>query len=261
MKNKRIYNIIKRSDFGKYYDIRYYLSDESFTELCNNLLSRLSQLVLINDNIIIDKMMLAKEINLDCFHCKNQYGCCDGSPHNMNIKQKRVFNKYADKIVDLIRVNDSERYRTLLSNSGWISKGGHINEYKKCCSFVIYKDGITKCAIHKFANDNDINIYDICPLSCLMFPMDIIELRDNNGGCIYYVTSIADYEFWSKFGRWGNYEECNEEFSVQCIYKKQHGKTEFKLKDYKPVWKINRDLLIYIFGNDVYKQICKIMEA
>lgn len=108
-----------------------------------------------------------------------------------------MFDLHAGKIVDLIRENDYTRYNSILANGGFISSTGDISEFDSCCSFFMFDDGASKCSIHKYACDNDISIYDICPLSCLLFPMEIIELHGETDS--YFITSIVDYDFWNIF--------------------------------------------------------------
>lgn len=243
--------------FAKYYDINSKLSDNEFKSLIKYIRQHSDNMVVFeHDNtvFIADLFMLKKRVNLNCFYCENRYGCCGGSPCKMSDKAKRYFNNHAGNIVDLIRDSDYSRYNDIIANGGFIKKNGSITEYDGRCSFLVEEDGIYKCAIRKYASDNSISKYDICSLSCLLFPLEIIRLYGYREA-VYFITSIADMNVWDKIGRWENFGR-DENMSMKCLFEEQNDSV-FGKRDYRPVYMVQRELIEHEFGVSVYELISK----
>lgn len=256
-KDLRIQGIFKHTDEIAYYDLDEVCDEE---EALKAYLSErpLWMLEMKNRVFLIDAEALLQPINLNCFACTKQfkYGCCCGSPCEMSAKNKRKFNQHHSKIEATIKSMNEEDYGKIQENGGLIQTDGSINEYDGRCSFLVHHEGVYKCITHKYALDENIPIYDLCPLSCLMYPLEIMEFMEDNKRPVILLTSVLEEKFAKHFGRWGSYS--NLEVDLRCIDKNAHNKY-FKSEDYKPVFKVNKGLLIHEFGKEVYEVIDKVL--
>lgn len=247
--------------------VEYYDIDESFTSYIDEsfekdidkfkkyLGNRKLGIVEHGERIfLVDKEAIAKEINLNCFECTKiyKYGCCCGSPCDMSSKNKKMFHKHSLQIQNEMKNLDESKYKEIVAKGGFLATDGSINECNGHCSLLVEHEGVRKCIAHKYALDHHIPIYDICPLSCLMYPLEIIELITNKQKTIILLTSVLDEEFTEEFGRWGSYKSLDVD--LRCIDKNAHNEV-FKEKDYKSIYKVNKNLLTHEFGAQVYKGI------
>ncbi|MEG0501210.1 MAG: transposase [Cellulosilyticaceae bacterium] len=252
--------------------VEYYDIDESITSYIdksfekdidkfkNYLEGRKLGIVEYGDRmILVDKEALVKEINLNCFECTKiyKYGCCCGSPCDMSSKNKKMFDKYSLRIENEVKNLDESQYQEIVANGGFWAADGSLNEWNGHCALLIEHEGVRKCIAHKYALDYHIPIYELCPLSCLMYPLEIIELITNKQKTIILLTSVLDEAFAEEFGRWGSYKSLDVD--LRCIDKKAHNEV-FKEKDYKSVYKVNENLLIHEFGDKVYKGIAQLFD-
>lgn len=266
-KNIRIEKILEALWAVEYYDI-----DESFTSYLDGSFEKdmaKFKAYLANRNLgiieygelvfLVDKEALAKEINLNCFECTKiyQYGCCCGSPCDMSAKNKKMFDKHSLRMQAEVKKIDEQQYDAIIANGGFINSEGVIKEFEGHCSLLIEHEGVSKCIAHKYALDYQIPIYDICPLSCLMYPLEIMELITNKQKTVILLTSVLEETFENEFGRWGSYKTLDVD--LRCINKSAHNEI-FREKDYKPVYEVNKHLLMHEFDDMIYKGIEKLFE-
>ncbi|MBU3811841.1 MAG: transposase [Candidatus Niameybacter stercoravium] len=207
---------------------------------------------------LIDTEALNQEINLNCFECTkiHKYGCCCGSPCDLSVKNRKNFIQHMPKIIEEMKSLDERYSKEIESLGGVLGEKGAIRECEGRCSLLVEHEGVWKCLAHKYALEQHIPIYDLCPLSCLMYPLEIIELITDKQKKIILLTSALDEDFAKEYGRWGSYKTLDVE--LRCIHKEAHN-TIFKEKDYRPVYEVNKNLLIHEFGDEVYKGIEEIV--
>lgn len=211
--------------------------------------------------IMLDKKALKEEVNLCCEKCtrKNEFGCCCGSPCNMSKCNLKNYRKYQKEINKRFYEIDPVRYAELLEDQktdggvlNLVDEEGFIGEHNGRCNLLVRKDGMARCITHLFAIEQGISPYELSPLSCLMFPVELFSLLTREGKNILLVTSAVDNEFSTKYGRWGGYRNHHLEF--QCVDKKSHDEA-FTKSDYHPLYKVSEKLITHEFGVSLYKKI------
>lgn len=254
----RIEKFLKSIEAVDYYDI-----DEGFTTdldaFKKYLANRKLGIVDYGDKVfLVDKEALAQEINLNCFECTKiyKYGCCCGSPCGFSPENMKMFDKHLLKIEDEIKNLEDFKDRGIVIKGGLIAANGTIKAYNGHCALLVEHEGIQKCIAHKYALDYHMPIYDLCPLSCLMYPLEIMELITDKQKKVILLTSVVEEHFANEFGRWGSYKSLDIE--LRCIDKTAHNEV-FKEEDYKPLYRVNKDLLIHEFGPRVYKGIEQVL--
>lgn len=246
------------------WEVRYYDLEETFASSLNEFKDYLRHrnlgIVDYGDRVfLIDQEALVKEINLNCFECTKiyQYGCCCGSPCGFSSKNMNMFDNHILNIENEIKNIDEEQYKELLASGGLVTANGAIKEYNGHCSLLVKHEGSYKCIAHKYGLEHNIPIYDLCPLSCLMYPLEIMELMTDKQKKIILLTSVLDEYFADRFGRWGSYKSL--EVDLRCVDKSAHNEI-FREEDYKPVYSVNKNLLIHELGLEVYKGIENIVK-
>lgn len=245
--DKRLQKLLKHLWACDYYDL-----EEGFEEELEAFKSYLfnRRLGIIENKeslFLIDQEALMQPINLNCFACtkKESYGCCGGSPCDMSSKNRNYLDKHLTAIEEMMQQLDPESYKALLLNKGMFTANGKIKAYDGHCSMLIKHEGVNKCIAHKYALDNGLSPYELCSLSCLMYPLEILELRVSRQKKIYFLTAALEEEFTEKYSRWGSYKTLDAE--LRCINIQKHNDL-FKKEDYKPIYEVNKALLIHEFG-------------
>lgn len=255
----RIKSILDNLWSGSYYDLDEGLSDAELKKLKSYLENRKLAMIEMEEQVFLaDREALAKEINLNCFACtkKHQYGCCCGSPCGFSEKNMDLFDRHTLAMEEALQAISRQQYERLQSNGGFMTANGKLKAYDGHCSLLIEEQGIYKCLAHKYALDHQIAPYEICPLSCLMYPLEMIELVTNKRKKVILLTSVIEEDFAQSFGRWGSYESL--EVELRCIHKEAHNDM-FKKEDYRPVYEVNQGLLSHEFGKRLYKSLKKLI--
>lgn len=248
--NRLIKDIV---DVG-YYDLHEFF-DGDLTTFKLYLQERKLGIIDLGERIfLVDQELLNHRINLNCFECtkKHQYGCCCGSPCDMSRRNKERFDKYEGEIAKEVKALDPNSYEKIKEAGGFVSLDGSINACEGHCTLLICHEGTYKCVAHKYALEHEMPIYEICPLSCLMYPLEIMTLFTDKQKRITLLTSVVEEEFATTYGRWGSYASLDVE--LKCINEQGHDEV-FKLEDYRPVYEVNKNLLIYAFGKEVFEGI------
>lgn len=248
-----------------YYDV-YHLYGPDAQQLKQHMLNRQVSLIDWKDKIIlVDQEALLKKINLNCEVCTShsEYGCCCGSPCHYSKGNLKLYKAHEEAILKQLREIEPDFYEAIKiqNQEQWI-KGkvelvgddGEIGECNGRCMLLVREKGTARCIAHHYALEQGIPIYQICPLSCLLFPMEIIEVITDKGKRILCLTSVVEDEIATEIGRWGSYK--NLGISLACIDEKQHN-IWFKKEDYKPVYKVNEGLLTYKLGEFIYAGIAQ----
>lgn len=272
--NAYIKNILQNIEIATYYDLNA-LATKEITSLKEYLLGRtLGVIEWEGHTLLIDPESLIQKVNLNCFECtkKNEAGCCCGSPCHYSQRNLKVFNAHKSQIIKELIAIEPKRYAELvnhelekMSEEDLISGGnltlelvdeeGAVSACNGRCGLLIREDGVSKCLTHKYALENNIPVYEISPLSCLMFPLEFLVLLTKEGEEVLLLTSVIEDDFARRYGRWGNYKDFEIPFT--CVEPKSHN-AQFKKEDYKALYKVNKDLFIHEFGQEVYEGICSI---
>lgn len=253
--NRLIKDIV---DVG-YYDLHEFF-DGDLTAFKLYLQERPLGIIDLGERVfLVDQELLNYKINLNCFECtkQHQYGCCCGSPCDMSRRNKERFDKYEADIAKEVKVLDPKGYEKIKQAGGFISLDGSINACEGHCALLVCHEGTYKCVAHKYALEHQIPIYEICPLSCLMYPLEIMTLFTDKQKRITLLTSVVEEDFATAYGRWGSYASL--EVELKCINEQGHDEV-FKLEEYKPVYEVNEGLLTYTFGKDVFEGIVRLCD-
>lgn len=100
------------------------------------------------------------------------------------------------------------------------------------CIFSCLVDGKKECALSLLSRDKGLNIFEIKPFDCCLFPLDIIV---DDG--IYYMTAVSEEHSFYRFS------ETDKPIHLTCIKQNAYG---------TPLYKYCRELIIDIFGDLVY---------
>lgn len=256
-KDGRIKRLIKEIRDVGYYDLHEFFSGdlEAFKVYLSD--RKLGVIELGERIYLIDLENLKHKINLNCFECtkKHQYGCCCGSPCDMSRRNKERFDLYEEAMGKEVAALDPEGYKQIKQTGGFVFLDGSINECNGHCALLVYHEGSYKCMAHKYALENNMPIYEICPLSCLMYPLEIMTLMTDKEKRIMLITSVVEEEFANEYGRWGSYASL--EVELRCINENAHDEV-FKKEEYKPIYEVNRGLLIHELSQVVYEGIARL---
>lgn len=257
---KRIEKVLDNLEEVAYYDLDECLDDDNIESLVRYLEQRSLGVIEWGEQMfLVDKKAIQQEINLNCFECTKQYkfGCCSGNPCDSSPQNIRNMQRHLADIQKEMKAIDLQHYQEVIGAGGIIEGNCSIKAYNERCSLLVEHEGIHKCMAHKYALDHQIPIYEICPLSCLMYPLEIIELITDKFKKVTLLTSVVDQSFAKEFGRWGSYQSLETE--LKCLDKGAHNEF-FRESDYQPVYKVNKKLLVHEFGPIIYDGIKQLIE-
>lgn len=250
----RVEKIIEHLWLAEYYDLDEQAA-ENLEAFKVYLRGRQLATIDVGDQLyIVDMEALGALINLNCFECTKLYlyGCCCGSPCDMSRKNQKHLDQHLTKLTEELRSLNPKDYDEVMEKGGFVSFDGSIKECNGRCSLLVLHEGIYKCMAHKYALDHKIPIYELCPLSCLMYPLEMIELITDKKKKALLLTSVVEDDFAKEYGRWGSYGSLR--IDHRCVKPEAHNEI-FKQEDYRPVYKVNQNLLIHEFGEGIYKGI------
>lgn len=234
---------------------------------------------------LFDIKSLNRLVNLDCMNCHWAHTrlCCEGSPYPPVKEDIKNVEKYLDEI--LSDMQSEENYikakRKIESNNSFInSEGSFINNCGKCLFFVKQnEEGLHLCAIHGFALKNNMDYTKLKPKGCLMYPIDMVELIDGNTFVfgLDEETAVDTIEIdgllgmkpdTNGFSRWNNKDLdfiCLNKSHRELILKTNKPQSPFskgtlpdnmfELKNYKPIYEQEKQLIVNLFGEDTYEFI------
>ncbi|MEF9960574.1 MAG: hypothetical protein RR090_05395 [Niameybacter sp.] len=243
---------------AEYYDLDEQVTDdlESFKQYLET--RNLAMLEARQQLYLVDMDALQSPINLNCFECTKlyRYGCCCGSPCDMSRKNQKRLDQHLNAITEEMRQLNPRDYDEVMEKGGILSFDGTIKTCNGRCSLLVEHGGVHKCMAHKYALDHAIPIYELCPLSCLMYPLEVMELITDKKKKVILLTSVVDETFAEAYGRWGSYKSL--EIEHRCVKVDAHNAI-FKKEDYQPVYEVNRKLLTHEFGVEVYLGLQQIL--
>lgn len=259
--DQRLSKLIETVEEVDYYDLDEGMIDEDASQLKAYLLAQNLGVIEQEKQIyLIDRKALKAKINLNCFECtkRHQYGCCCGKPCAMSEKNMTVLDKHILRMEEDLKAIDKKQYETLMEKGGFLAANGEIKEFDGHCALLIAHEGVYKCMAHKYALDQGIPIYDICPLSCLMYPLEILELYTDKKKKIILITAAIEENFAENLSRWGSYKSLDVE--LRCINPEAHD-DGFRKSEYRSVGEVNKGLLIHEFNESLYEGIYNLVNT
>ena len=256
---ERLKKIIQSIVEVGYYDLKEYFTHEMDT-FKDYLLERKYGVIDQGEKTyLVDQEALAHEINLNCFACTklHTYGCCCGSPCDFGSRNLKYFEEHLPFISERMRALDEENYKQVMERGGFIKSEGRIRACHGHCSLLVKEGEVYKCIAHKYALEQGIPVYALAPLSCLMYPLEVMELLTQKKKKILLFTSVVNPYFANKFGRWGSYDSLGIE--MRCLKKERHD-TFFKEEDYRPVYAVNKGLITHEWGKAFYEMLKELVE-
>lgn len=210
---------------------------------------------------LLDEAALTKPINLNCMACTSKYdfGCCCGSPCNYSSKNLKTFKAHEKEIISELKRIEPAYYEAIENKFSkeesfgeveLVGFDGTVGECEGRCMLLVREDGFGKCLAHKYALEHQIPIYTMSPLSCLMFPFEVIEMITDKNKRIFLLTGVVEDELAESIGRWGSYKRL--EIPLACTdigLCDEH----FKKADYQPVYEVNKGLITHEFGPMLYE--------
>lgn len=258
--DERLRGLIQGIKEVYYYDLDEGMVTEDIKKFKAYLLKRKLGLMETEEHmVLVDEAMLQKKINLNCFECtrKYQYGCCGGTPCAMSEKNAALLDQHLMNLEEQLRHMDVQQYDTLIEKGGFLTANGKIKNIDGHCSLLIQHEGVYKCIAHKYALEQKIPPYDLCPLSCLMYPLEIIELVTEKRKTLILVTAAVDEQFAEAFSRWGSYKSL--ETSLGCVNEELSDEI-FNKEGYRPIYEVNENLLIHEFEKSLVLGIKRMFE-
>lgn len=198
-------------------------------------------------------------VNLDCMNCHQVHPmtCCEGGqPYSTDRASEERLKKAAPSIIGLYL---NEKQQEEAAERGYMedySAGPLSPTIKLCegnCFFYVKGEQESYCSIHRYALDHHLSPLELKPMSCSLFPMDIIQMDSQ----LFFTAITPDT---ASFSRWGSEYEDH-----LCINRKKRedaamSANVFSLGDYRPAWQWCRDLLQQTFGNELIESILAINE-
>ncbi len=242
-----------------YYDLKEYFTQDMDYFKAYLLERRLGVIDEGERTYLLDEEALTHFINLNCFACTkiHPYGCCCGSPCDFGSRNLKCFQEQLPFIGERMRALDEENYKKVMENGGFIKSDGRIRAYDGHCSLLVKEGEVYKCLAHKYALEQEIPVYALAPLSCLMYPLEVMVLYTQKKKKILLFTSVVNSYFADRFGRWGSYDSLG--IGMRCLKKESHNAL-FIEKDYRPVYEVNKGLIAHEWGDSFYEMLQKLVE-
>lgn len=219
---------------------------------------------------LIDIVTLDNVCSFDgCLSCVKCHGedCCLGVPYSMEEKYFDNISSIVDDVMTQPYFNKDNA--NFIKKYGWVSiMGDAQDEYAtfsddglsktlrndgSYCVFHSDVNGVSCCALHKYALENGLNPYDFKPPSCFMFPLDAIELDNGKIFLFGFDESTLGFSRWSD--DFGNFACVNT--ALGKTFRKQYG----CFKNYKPIYMEQESFIRNLFSDKVYDAILEVMKG
>lgn len=228
-----------------------------------NKQSRLKQI----HQYYIDTVSLLGLFNLDCSHCHDAHfvSCCDrGRPYAPEETTLINLQPHAKQIVSN---HLSQQHYDAFISKGYIEMSEETDFYQNftMCNencFFLTEGKQKYCSIHRHAIENEVSVFSIKPLSCLMYPLDMIEIDG-------HILITALHEDTESFCRWGddyftqflcanpnlrtNINDAGDR--TRSNMKKNIPSEIFALHRYEPAYRWGKETIIHLFGRELYSEM------
>lgn len=219
-----------------------------------------------------DVKSLAMQVNLDCFNCHKVMDvlCCDGvgfPPFYEDCeKVYKLFPKilremcsdklYHEKMGVIMRYGlftySYDRKNVYNMENYYSDRTFRLHDGKCIFSVPVEIGDETgrsgfKCAIHGYALNNGLDVFDVKPRACQLFPIDVITINDE-----------FDFVFGcngdTAFNRWGEDVGCIKLTDAKELYESVGA---FNPDDYKPLFLFEQNFLIHVYGKEIIPFLAK----
>ncbi|MGB8956186.1 MAG: hypothetical protein WCC10_12480 [Tumebacillaceae bacterium] len=228
--------------------------------------------IIVWDRFELDKAALQSLVLLDCANCHRAHreSCCEGGyPFPPATELLQVVDEHLPVIA--ARHLDAETRDHLQANGlyeSYLETAGHptIGTFGGNCLFCRVEGAGPACMAHRYAIEEGKRPEALKPLSCLLYPLDLIENAEGR------VRITALTEATSRFSRWGveyrhdflcaHYElraalAAGTAERVRPNIRRQLPADAFPLDRYRPAWQEGLGLLNALYG----EELCAVMEA
>lgn len=170
-------------------------------------------------------------------------GCCEGGSLEIDSSTSKNIDDNIDDIYQYM-APECAKYVEL---HGWKRKVGNYSAVRAFpkdnrCVFTIVEDGMSLCALHRYALMTDRPVLDFKPFECWMFPMDVLRV---DGKLLF--TCISEVGDTYGILRWG------DNHAIQsCLRKTENG---------IPFYQYSKDIIVKVAGEKRYDLIDKIYRS
>lgn len=205
---------------------------------------------------------------LQCHKFMTDY-CCGGQPYSIEEDREEYIKSILPSIIDSYPIYQKESLVESINDyGGFITSGGSFitNSEEDCIFSYTNEDGSKCCGLHKYALNNNIDVYSIKPIACSLFPLDILDLSDGSK-FIFCCDDDIMFDRWEdtyynhtnicttpkvlsfiKEGKVG--DSINKDF----VYDEDAMRL-FLNASYKPAYIEQKDILVKLFGEQCIKFI------
>lgn len=175
-------------------------------------------------------------------------GCC----YNGSLEIPKELEANIDNHIDGILEFCDEECREHIRAKGWKHKIGKeyvgvasLPKDNRCLftkignDFTSGKPGMPLCALHAYALSKGMDVMDLKPFECALYPLDFIEVDGK-----ILITSIDNHGSTQNILRWGDVH-----LAQGCQYKTEHG---------LPMYQYAKDFIIQVLGKKAYNTLDKI---
>jgi hypothetical protein len=218
----------------------------------------------------LDLAALQTPVLLDCQNCHlaHQESCCEGGfPFPPAAQLLPVLDQHVGKIAEqhlpaAVRTHIEQQglYESHVETAGHLT----IGTYQGDCLFCRKEDNGPACMAHRYALQSGMRPEEIKPLSCLLYPLDLIA--DEAGRVL--VTALT--ESTARFCRWGadyrlDFLCGNRELREQIAAGEQEGlranllcdmpHDAFAIDRYRPAYQEAKATLLRLYGEELWHEI------
>lgn len=215
----------------------------------------------------VDVAALQVLVQLDCAHCHLAHvsSCCEGGfPFPPAQDLLPMLEEHLGGISALLT---SERVGHLLREGlyeRYLETAGHqtIGTFAGDCTFCQVEEHGPACMAHRYAVQAGLAPEAVKPLSCLLYPLDLIQSEEHGRTLLTALT-----EQTTAFSRWGaeyrldylcgNHalRVADESTDRSPNIRRNLPADVFASEGYRPAYVEGRDLLTSLYGADFYKEL------
>ena len=200
-------------------------------------------LIKIGDIYIDAANMFSRKFICDTSLCspgprkRGRESCCMELTASITEKEKAALKNFHEEIKAFMSLRDRGWSRISHEDCFELGEDNDIEmkkRHKRCIFSYLDSQGRILCSIESIARKKKMNVLDIKPITCLLFPMLLVDLNDN------FLITVLDEE---------NYEVAgfSEEIKkYECIRENQ-GKT--------PFYKSMKRTITVLFGDEFYSML------
>ena len=170
--------------------------------------------------------------------------CCETGSYKMSKETEEYIDNHLDKILPYLSGKNQDyirEYGWKYNKQDYDDNSTDFTDYDLCI-FSFIENEMSYCALHRYALDNNIDILEVKPFDCFMFPLDIIKYNNK-----YILTTVSNDSRNADFSRWRDYHCFNK-----CIINKDKG---------VPMYEHSKDVLVKLYGKELYDKLDEIYKS